>query len=172
MHSDALHVPTSLVLARAISSLQISYSSLSFWLYLSGQCQFARTKAINDITSIIVCIADSSGILQVLHSQCTLLLELKRAPFNTAVTVIAHPPSRWLISQFYHRHCHLKLQMIILMMISKQRKGEEKALLVTCNMHNGVKSFLRKQSNFLIFTRSNVNFVSKKCKKTKEVHIS
>ena len=54
MHSDALHVPTSLVLARAISSLQISYSSLSFWLYLSGQCQFARTKAINDITSIIV----------------------------------------------------------------------------------------------------------------------
>ena len=58
--------------------------------------------------------------------------------------------------------------MIILMMISKQRKGEEKALLVTCNMHNGVKSFLRKQSNFLIFTRFNVNFVSKKCKKTRK----
>ena len=92
----------------------------------------------------------------------------QKGPLNTAVTVIAHPPSRWLISQFYHRHCHLKLQMIILMMISKQRKGEEKALLVTCNMHNGIKSFLKQHSNFQIFTRFYVNFVSKKVQKLRK----
>ena len=112
-----------LVLARAISSLQISYSSLSFWLYLPGQCQFARTKAINDITSIIVysrLLWYIIGTTQLVHTAAW----AQKGPFNTAVTVIAHPPSRWLISQFYHRHCHLKLQMIILMMISKQRKGE------------------------------------------------
>ena len=124
-------MPTSLVLARAISSLQISYSSLSFWLYLSGQCQFARTKAINDITSIIVYsrLWYITGTTQLVQSAA------QKGPLNTAVTVIAHPPSRWLISQFYHRHCHLKLQMIILMMISKQRKGEEKALLVMYLQH-------------------------------------
>ena len=58
--------------------------------------------------------------------------------------------------------------MIILMMISKQRKGEEKALLVTCNMHNGVKSFLKQHSNFQIFTRFYVNFVSKKVQKLRK----
>ena len=139
-------MPTSLVLARAISSLQISYSSLSFWLYLPGQCQFARTKAINDITSIIVysrLLWYIIGTTQLVHTAA------QKGPLNTAVTVIAHPPSRWLISQFYHRHCHLKLQMIILMMITKQRKGEEKALLVTCNIHNGLKYFLKQHSNFL-----------------------
>ena len=52
--------------------------------------------------------------------------------------------------------------MIILMMISKQRKGEEKALLVTCNLHNGVISFLKQHSIFQIFARFYVNFLSKK----------
>ena len=50
-------------------------------------------------------------------------------------------------------------------MISKQRKGEEKALLVMylqhTQLHNGVKSFLKQHSNFQIFTRFYVNFVSK-----------